>query len=250
MSGPSLSSTLILGSLNFLGTCYSRLWRSPPRSVVWTGQSWRSSPSKWWAAGVRQKAQTGCLKDPIALVQSAGLESEECASMCAQERGEAERKLGPPHMAKENADSRTVPKTMPSSEADPNQQLSRGWPVIQFPILPCPRFPGAIPALVFAHAHPPHTPSCPPHPQIKPRKARSLCRSPKESHQGQSRQCSGRDYRCCPWQPASGFPGTQNHLKWYMNHCNSPANAQALFACGISSFPGSPMHTGVVYSSH
>lgn len=97
---------------------------------------------------------------------------------------------------------------------------------------------------------PPHMPLCPPHPQIKPRKARSLCRSPKESRQGQSRQCSGRDYRCCPWQPASGFPGTQNHLKWYMNHCNSPANAQALFACGVSSFPGSPMHTGVVYSSH
>lgn len=107
---------------------------------------------------MRQKAQTGCLKGPISLVQLAGLWSEECASMYAQERGEAERKLGLPHMAKENADSRTVPKTTPSSEADPNQQLSRGWPVIQFPILPCPRFPGAIPALMFAHAYP-HT--CP-----------------------------------------------------------------------------------------
>lgn len=51
------------------------------------------------------------------------------------------------------------------------------------------------------------------HPGTKPRKETSPCHSPEESRRGQSTQCSGRDYRCCPWQPASGFPGTQSRLK-------------------------------------
>lgn len=88
------------------------------------------------------------MQGPVALIQSAGLWREECASTYAWERGEAEREPGLPHMAKESADSGGVPKTTPSWEADPNKQLSRGWPVVQFPILLCPRFPGAIPALV------------------------------------------------------------------------------------------------------
>lgn len=76
--------------------------------------------------------------------------------MCALETGEAEHKLGLPHEAKGSADSRTVPKTTPPWEADPNKQLPRGWPVVQFPSLACPRFPGAIPARLCAHA-PPHS---------------------------------------------------------------------------------------------
>lgn len=80
-----------------------------------------------------------------------------CIHVCTGERRGWTQVRAATH-GKGKCRSRTVPKTTPSSEADPNQQLSRGWPVIQFPILPCPRFPGAIPALMFAHAYP-HT--CP-----------------------------------------------------------------------------------------
>lgn len=44
--------------------------------------------------------------------------------MSARDRREAECKLGLPHTAKESADSGDVPKTPPSWEADPNEQLS------------------------------------------------------------------------------------------------------------------------------
>lgn len=44
--------------------------------------------------------------------------------MNAWERRKAEWELGPPHTAKESAESWDVPKIPPSWEADPNEQLS------------------------------------------------------------------------------------------------------------------------------
>lgn len=107
---------------------------------------------------MRHKAQTGLFARPHGISSLSWAVERGCASMCAQEGGEAEHKLGLPHVAKGSADSGGVPKTTLPWEADPNK-LPRGWPVVQFPILPCPRFPGAIPARMCAHAHPLTPPS-------------------------------------------------------------------------------------------
>lgn len=106
---------------------------------------------------MRHKAQTGVFAGPPGISSLIWAVERGCAPMCARERGEAKHKLGLPHQAKGSADSRGVPQTTPSWEADPNK-LPRGWPVVQFPILPCPRFPGAIPARICAHTPPPSTP--------------------------------------------------------------------------------------------